>query len=450
MIGPEAPGTQCHSSRFGAGTRFLIVALAMGLGVLCVKGAHGRGFDAGTSTKPPVAKPSAANELEPVPVPAPTAEAMQYYYSGNWLWLINRLWALLIPGIFAFSGASARLRDLAKRLGRNWFLTIGIYILLFLPILFIVDLPLSFYQGFIRQHAYGLSNQTLARWFGNALKSLAIDMAAGFAFLWIPYLLLARSPKRWWLYTAILSVPFLFVTVLVDPIWIDPLFNKFGPMKNQALERSILDLAQRAGIEGSRVFEVDKSADTNALNAYVKGILQSKRIVLWDTMIAKLEEPELLVVMGHEMGHYVLGHVARSIWLSTIITLTGLFLIDRIGRWLVARYRNRLGFDSLADIASVPLLMMLLEGAYVVLSPVALAYSRYQEHEADRYALNLTHANHSGATAFVKMQMENLSNPRPGRLYQIFRSTHPSIGDRIDFCNTYHPWRSEAASTRRE
>jgi Zn-dependent protease with chaperone function len=221
-------------------------------------------------------------------------------------------------------------------------------------------------------------------------------------------------------------------------------------MKNKALERSILDLAQRAGIEGSRVFEVDKSADTNALNAYVKGVLQSKRIVLWDTMIAKLDEPELLVVMGHEMGHYVLGHVARSIWLSTIITLAGLFLIDRIGRWLVARYRNRLGFDSLADIASVPLLMMLLEGAYVVLSPVALAYSRYQEHEADRYALDLTRANHSGATAFVKMQMENLSNPRPGRLYQIFRSTHPCIGDRIDFCNTHHPWRSEASSARRE
>src|SRR5262249_34919756 len=149
------------------------------------------------------------------------------------------------------------------------------------------------------------------------------------------------------------------------------------------------------------------------------------------------------VVMGHEMGHYVLGHVARSIWLSILITLTGLFLVDRVGRWLVARYRHHLRFDSLADVASVPLLIMLLEGAYVVLSPVALAYSRHQEHEADQFALDLTHANHSGAIGFAKMQTENLSNPRPGWLYKFFRSSHPSIGERIDFCNSYHPWRDQ-------
>ena len=143
------------------------------------------------------------------------------------------------------------------------------------------------------------------------------------------------------------------------------------------------------------------------------------------------------------MGHYVLGHVARSIWLSSIVTLAGLFFVDRCGRWLIARFGNRLGFDSLADIASVPLLIMLLEGGYLLLSPVAFAYSRYQEHEADRFALDLTHANHSGGTAFVKMQEENLSNPRPGVLYKTFRSTHPTIGERIDFSNTYHPWRSD-------
>jgi len=429
-----------------------MVALAIGLGVLWVASALGQTLptDPQPSAEPHVAQPSTTPELDPVAVPEPTAKAIQYYYSGNWLWVINRLWALLVPGILALSGASARLRSLAKRLGRNWFLTIGLYMLMFIPIIFVVDLPLSFYQGFVRQHAYGLSNQTLAKWVGDALKNLGIDMAACFALVWVPYFLLARSPRRWWLYTAILSVPFLFVTLLVEPIWIDPLFNKFGPMKNKALERSILAQADRAGIEGSRVFEVDKSVDTKALNAYVKGVLQSKRIVLWDTLIAKLDEPELLVVMGHEMGHYVLGHVVRSIWLSSIVTLAGLFLVDRSGRWLVARYPGRLGFESLADIASVPLMIMLLEGAYVLESPVALAYSRYQEHEADRFALELTHANHAGATSFVKMQMENLSNPRPGLAYKIFRSTHPSAGERIDFCNTYHPWRSHPPSSARQ
>ena len=383
------------------------------------------------------------NETEPVAVPQPSAKAMDYYRGGNWLWVLNQVWAILLPGALAFSGASAWLRSLAQRLGRGWFLTIGFYTVLYLTIVFLIELPLAFLEGFVRQHAYGLSNQSLARWLGHSLISLGVDLAVGFALTWVPYLLLAQSPRRWWLYTAILTVPFLFTAVLVEPIWIDPLFNKFGPMHDKALERSILSLAERAGIEGSRVFEVDKSADTKAVNAYVTGVFNTKRIVLWDTLIAKLHEPELLVVMAHEMGHYVLGHVVRSILLSTIVALPGLFLVDRLGRRLIARFPDRLGCDRLSDVASMPLLLMLIEVATLVLSPFALAYSRYQEHEADRFALDLTHANHSGALAFVKLQEENLSNPRPGLLYKLFRSTHPSIGDRIDFCNSYHPWRPD-------
>ncbi len=257
-------------------------------------------------------------------VPEPSPKAMQYYRTGNWLWVINQIWALIVPGVLAFSGFSARLRNLARQLGAAGSLTIGIYMIMFLAILFVIDLPLSYYQGFVRQHAYGLSNQTLARWLRNSVVRLAVDMAVAFALMWIPYLLLARSPRRWWLYAAILSVPFLFVTMLVMPVFYDPLFNEFGPMKNKELERSILALASRAGIEGSRVFEVDKSADTKAVNAYVTGFWQIKRIVLWDTLIKKLDEPELLVVMGHEMGHYVLGHVVRSILMSSIVIFVGL------------------------------------------------------------------------------------------------------------------------------
>jgi len=393
------------------------------------------------------AESAAVGELQPVPVPEPSEKALEYYRSGNWLWIFNHVWALLITGGLAFSGASARLRDVARRLGRIWFFAIGFYVIIYLLIVYVLDLPWSYYQGYLRQHAYGLSNQTLARWFRNSLVGLGVEMAAGFALAWIPYLLLARSPRRWWLYTAILSVPFMFGTMLVIPIWYDPLFNQFGSMKNKELERSILSLAERAGIDGSRVFEVDKSVDTKAVNAYVTGLLQTKRIVLWDTLIAKLNEKELLCVMGHEMGHYVLRHVVKSIVLSAIVTLAGLFLVDWLGRRLIARFSGRLGFHQLSDVASFPLLLMLMQVAFLALSPVALAYSRYQEHEADRFALELTQTNHSAGTAFVKLQEENLSNPRPGLLFKIFRSSHPSIGDRIDFCNTHHPWLSEPTAS---
>jgi STE24 endopeptidase len=381
----------------------------------------------------------AAFEQAPVDVPRPTEKALRYYESGMRLWVLTEVWALLLPGLIAFSGLSARLRDLARRLGRWWFPTVGLYVVLYLALVFLIDLPLAYYLGFVRQHAYGLSNQTLAKWSTDALLRLGVEMVVGFALAWVPYLLIARSPRRWWVYTTLLFVPFLFVSVLVKPIWIDPLFNRFGPMKNKVLEQSILDLASRAGIEGSRVFEVNKSVDTKAVNAYVTGVFNTKRIVLWDTLIARLDEKELLVVMAHEMGHYVLGHVTRSILLSSLVILAGLYFVNVVGRRLIARYSHLLGFDSLADIASVPLVLMLIQLSSLVLTPVAFAYSRFQEHEADRFALDLTHANHSGAMAFVKLQEENLSNPRPGLVYKIFRATHPSIGDRIDFCNSYHP-----------
>jgi Zn-dependent protease with chaperone function len=380
-----------------------------------------------------------ADELRPVEVPIPSEKALRFYRTGMWIWAFDVCWGLIVPAVIAFSGFSAVLRNLARRLGRFRFPTVGLYVVLYLGIVFLIDLPLIYYVGFLRQHAYSLSNQSLAKWMTDFLLSVGIEMIVGFAFAWVPFLLLARAPRWWWLYTSLLSVPFLFATLLVKPIWIDPLFNDFGPMKNKRLEQSILDLASRAGIEGSRVFEVNKSIDTKALNAYVTGVLGSKRIVLWDTLIARLEEKELLVVMAHEMGHYVLGHVVRSILLSSFLTLTSLFLVDRLGRWLVARYSHILRFESLADVASVPLLLLLIQVTMLFLTPAAMAYSRYQEHEADRFALDLTHTNHSGGTAFVKLQQENLGNPRPGLIYRIFRASHASIGERIDFCNSYRP-----------
>src|SRR5271157_5335451 len=385
-----------------------------------------------------------ADELRPVEVPIPSEKALRFYRSGMWIWAFDVCWGLIVPAVIVFPGFSAVLRNLARKLGRWWFPTVGLYVVLYLGIVFLIDLPLIYYVGFVRQHAYGLSNQSLAKWLTDSLLSVGIEMIVGFAFAWVPYLLLARAPRRWWLYTSLLSVPFLFATVLVKPIWIDPLFNDFGPMKNKRLEQSILNLSSRAGIDGSRVFEVNKSIDTKTLNANVTGVLGSKRIVLFDTLIARLEEKELLVVMSHEMGHYVLGHVVRSILLSSFLTLTSLFLVDRLGRWLVARYSHILRFESLADVASVPLLLLLIQVTSLFLTPAAMAYSRYQEHEADRFALDLTHTNHSGATAFVKLQQENLGKPRPGLIHKIFRASHPSIGDRIDFCNGYRPVASSA------
>jgi STE24 endopeptidase len=376
----------------------------------------------------------------PVAVPEPSFQALRYYRSGNRLWVLSILWSLAVPAFLLLSGFSARLRSWALRLGRVRFFATALYFVFFCLTVYLLDLPLAYYSGFVRQHAYGLSNQSLGRWLGDSLKVLALGAGVGGCLLWFPYLLIEKSPRRWWLYLGALSAPFLALALLVVPIWIDPLFNHFGPMQDKALERKILHLAERAGIEGGRVFEIDKSADTTAVNAYVSGLLSTQRIVLWDTLLAKLDEREVLFVLGHEMGHYVLGHVAMLIGLGALLSFLCLFAVHRTGPGLIRRFEGRFGFRQLSDVASLPLFLLLGQVAGFLVLPLPLAVSRHNEREADRFGLEITRDNHAAAMAFAKLQSHNLGNPRPGLLFRLWRADHPPLGDRIDFCNRYHPW----------
>lgn len=393
---------------------------------------------------------SAANLGAPVPVPEPTPEAVRYYQSGCVLWIVNRLWDLAVPLLVLISGLSGRLRNLARRVGRGRIVWTAVaFAVLYVVVTGLIGLPLDYYQGFTRQHAYGLSNQTHLRWLDHWAKGLGVSMALTGLLGGLVYGVIARYPRRWWLPLGLLSLPIGLVGAIIIPVVIDPLFNEFGPMKDRALEREILALADRAGISGGRVFEVDKGRDTKAVNAYVTGLVETKRIVLWDTLLAKLEREEVLFVVGHEMGHYVLGHVFQGIAMTSVLTLCGLFLLQRGHQWAVARWGPRLGIEGQADVAGAPLLLCGFQIVTLALLPIGLAFSRHLEHEADRFALELTHSNRAGALAFVALQQENLSHPRPGVLSQTFRSTHPCLADRIAFCNTYRPW-SEGRSGRYE
>jgi Zn-dependent protease with chaperone function len=391
----------------------------------------------------PLAAPTPAPE-GPVAVPEPTEKALRYYRSGIGLWLFNIGWGIAIPVVFLFTGFSGRIRNVAQSIGRKWFFTVALYLVLFSLLSFVIDLPLAYYQEYVREHAYGLSNQTLRKWIGDSLKGLCVGLVMNVLFGWIPFFFLKKSPRRWWLYTGLISVPFLCLLLLISPIWIDPLFNKFGPMQDKGLEARILALAERAGIEGGRVFEVNKSVDTKAVNAYVAGLGGTKRIVLWDTIIARLEPRELLTVMGHEMGHYALGHVQRIIAFDSLVLLLTLYLAHRTSDGLIRRFSRRFGFDRLSDVAALPLIILLMNVFSLVVGPALLGFSRYQEHEADRFGLEITRDNHAAATAFVKLQQENLGVPRPHPLLVFFRSSHPTLGDRIDFANAYRPWETGA------
>lgn len=402
------------------------------------------------------------DETTPVPIPVPTRKALEFRRTGDMIWAFARVWDMAVPFGLLISGASVRLRNVAQRIGKHWLLTVGIYLVLFLAVVFILDLPLRYYAGYIRLHEYGLSRQTFSKWFGDSVISLVMDILGAFFFGWIPFYLIRRLPRAWWLVTGLLMVPFLAFIMLISPVLIDPLYNEFRPMSEmksgttwarpggsefdrRVLETKILALAARADIPAKQVFVVEKSIDTVAVNAYVTGLFGTHRVVLWDTMLAKLDDREILAIMGHEMGHYVLGHVPWTITMSSLVVLAGLFFTDRVGRRVLARYSGRLGFDSLSDVAATPLLLILIGVSSTALSPLALAYRRYHEHEADRFSLELTHMNRSSARAFADLQRENLGVPHQTWIYRLWRATHPSIAERITFCNEYRPWTSKTA-----
>jgi Zn-dependent protease with chaperone function len=374
----------------------------------------------------------------PVTVPPASELALRYYRSGNVIWVVEHLLALAIPALLLFSGLSARLRTVASGIGRGHFYpTLIVYLTLLSLLLFVIDLPLSVYVGYLREHAYGLSTQKLSKWIGDQLKGQAVGLIVGALVIWIPYLLLARSPTRWWLWTGALTLPFFTLVLLVTPVFIAPLFNKFGPMKDKALEQEVLAVAAQAGVEGARVFEVEKKVDTEKVNAYVTGVGRTKRIVLWDTLLARLSPRQTRFVVGHEVGHYVLGHVWINILVSSALTVMGLYLVHRTAGVLLARFGGRFGFTAIADPASMPLFMLLLSLFSLLISPAALALSRHHERAADRFGLQLTGDRQAAATAFVALQQQNLAVPRPGLLYKIFRASHPPIGERVDFINAW-------------
>ena len=379
---------------------------------------------------------------EAVVVPEPSSLAIRYHRSGNVIWAVETGLSLVIPALLLFTGLSARLGRLAQRGGRRWLPTVALYALLFTLLTALLTLPLAYYAGFLRQHEYGLSNQSFGRWLEDWVKGMLVSGIGLSLVLWIPYLLLRRSPQRWWLYAGLAAIPITTLLLVITPIWVDPLFNEFGPMKDKALEARILALARRAGVRDSRVYQVDKSVDTKAVNAYVTGLGNTKRIVLWDTTLEKLEPNQVLFVTAHEVGHFVLRHTLAVILGAAILTTLSLYVVHRLAASLITRFSHRFGFSRISDVASFPLFLLLGGIVSLAVMPLVLAFNRYQEHEADRFALEITRDGYAAASTFVRLQEENLAVPRPGRFYMLWRGSHPVLADRVDFANRYRPWSS--------
>jgi STE24 endopeptidase len=279
----------------------------------------------------------------------------------------------------------------------------------------------------------------LSAWMTDELKGLIIGLVLS-AVIGALALLVIRKLKRWWLVLWMGTIPLILLLVVIQPVILDPVFNKFEPLKNRQLKQELLTLASRAGIEGGNVYQVDKSKQTKTMNAYVNGIGPTKRIVMWDTLLAKMTDDEVLAVMGHEMGHYVMWHM----WKGLAFFLALAFVVYYYGQGIhdrgLARWGRKWGFTEPGDPASVPWLLLIVSVIGFLLSPIVAGFSRHLEHNADIFSLELTHLNEPMARAFVKLSEDSKSDPSPHPFIEFWRYSHPAIARRIEFALSYKPW----------
>ncbi|HUJ14636.1 MAG TPA: M48 family metallopeptidase [Thermoanaerobaculia bacterium] len=364
-----------------------------------------------------------------------TPEMIRHSRILDALYFIGFFYSVAVLVVILRSGMSVRLRDIAARAKWPFVISMAYFALLSVATT-IFEFPLSFYGGFVLPHQFHLTTQSLGGWLGDFGKGFAVDVLIG-AFVAALALLAIRRVRRWWIVLWLGSIPLIILGVIITPLVIDPLFNKFEPLKDVRLRNDLLAEAARAGIEGSRVYQVDKSKQTTTMNAYVTGIGPSKRIVIWDTLLAKMDHDEILAVMGHEMGHYVLHHIWIGVGFGVAVSFFG-FLI---AQWIYDRGLRWWGFTDRADPAALPWLLLVAAVITFLLSPLTNGFSRHIEHEADRFGLDLTHLNEATASAEVKFAEDSKQDPSPPRFIEWWRYTHPSAQERIDFALRYHPWR---------
>ncbi|HYC92049.1 MAG TPA: M48 family metallopeptidase [Thermoanaerobaculia bacterium] len=350
------------------------------------------------------------------------------YFVGT-AWTLGMLWLLLK------TNAAAGLKALSERVTKKPFVVAMLTIGLLIVTLGVLDFPLAYYSGFHVPHQFDLKDQSFGSWMADMLKGLAVNLA-----IMMPIgalaLLAMRRVKRWWLALWLGSIPVIITSAVIQPIVLDPIFNKFEPLKDQVLRQKLLDLASRAGIEGGRVYEVNKSKQTKTLNAYVNGIGPTARIVMWDTLLAEMTHDEVLAVMGHEMGHYV----RKDIWKGLGVALFISFFVLILGQRIVDRGIGRRGWESAGDPAALPFVMLVFFVLAFLTTPIGAAYSRWGEHQADKFSLELTHLNEPMATAFRKLAENSKRDPSPHPLMKYWLYSHPPIAERIPFALSYRPW----------
>jgi STE24 endopeptidase len=357
------------------------------------------------------------------------ARSAAYFEGGYWLQGIDFLVGLSITALLLSRRRSARVRDWAERVGRNAVVRDAIYGACYALAGWTLSLPLTIYQGFVREHAYRMATQTFGPWFGEQLTALAVSLvvtALGVAAL---YTVIRRSGDQWWLWGTVTAMALLVLGLMIGPVWIDPLFNTYKPVENGEIKSAVLTMAHANGVPADNVYEFDASRQTTRISANVAGIFGSAAVRLNDNLLRRTSLPEIRAVMGHELGHYVLNHIYKMLVAFTLIVLVGFLAVRRGMARLLASHGDRLGLRGVSDVASLPLFAALFSVYMTLATPLINTVIRVDEIEADRFGLNLARDPHGMAE--VDLKLVEYRKPDPGPVEEFIFYDHPSPKFRI-------------------
>lgn len=380
--------------------------------------------------------------------PERAAKAIRYAQDRHALYFVEAGYELILLLLFLKWRVGPAFRDLAERAARRRFLQSWIFAPLFQLSLGVLMLPTSV-TGHWLSRAYGQSIQAWPSWLWDWTKSEAIALVIGTFLIWLLYAGIRASPRRWWLYAWLASLPIIVISIFLVPLLVEPMFFHFEPLASAQpelaaqLERVVMHAGQ--DIPESRMYEMAASSKLNTLNAYVTGIGASSRVVVWDTTIARMTTPEIVFVFGHEMGHYVLGHIRDGILFAAGMLFVCLWAGFHLFRWLLERRGAAWGIRGADDWASLTLLFLLVAVFSFAITPIDNAYSRHLEHQADQYGLEVVHGiipdvSDVAAQSFQILGDVDLEEPSPSWLVKTWFYDHPPIAERIQFARTYNPW----------
>ncbi|WP_338787451.1 M48 family metallopeptidase [Metabacillus sp. FJAT-53654] len=356
--------------------------------------------------------------------------SQEYSTIKNFLYFVTVPFEWFLLFVILITGISRKMQEWSNVTSRFFSLQSAVYFFWLSLLISVISFPVEL-LGFRISKSYNITTQTFSAWMKDELIDFWVNYALMTVIVIVLYWLIKRFEKRWWLYAWLLSIPFSMFLMFVQPVLIDPLYNDFYPLQNKELEEKILAIANEADIPAEHVYEVNMSEKTNALNAYVTGIGSNSRIVLWDTTLNRLSEEEILFIMAHEMGHYVMNHIYVGIAGYLFLSLFGLFIIHLLMKLMIKQFGSLLKINSIRELTAFPLFLILLGVLTFASSPLANTVARYQEKSADMYAIEMTNNNEAAISSFQELSRAGLSEVNPPALVKIFRYTHPTMFERI-------------------